>query len=79
MLQRCFAKIQELTLGGAEGMELRFARRYNKQVSHYDGSETGKCIGNVQEEKNKENSVNRRNRGKRFKDEMSRKKLEGVA
>ena len=34
---------------GAEGLELRLAKRWNEQVSHYDGSETGAGIRNVQE------------------------------
>jgi len=34
---------------GAEGLELRLAKGWNEQVSHYDGSETGAGIRNVQE------------------------------
>jgi len=34
---------------GAEDLVLRLAKRWNKQVSHYDGRETGEGISNVQE------------------------------
>jgi len=35
-------------LGSAKGLELRLARRWNELLSHYDDSETGKGIRNVQ-------------------------------
>ena len=34
---------------GAEGLEIRLAKRWKEQVSHYDGSEIGEGIRNVQE------------------------------
>jgi len=37
----------EITLGRVEGLELRFVRRWNEQVSHYDISKTGTSIRNV--------------------------------
>ena len=50
--RRCFGKSHELPLRGTEGLELRLASRWNEGVSHYDGSETGKGIRNVQGVKN---------------------------
>jgi len=44
MQRRCFGKMQELALWGIEGLELRTARRWNKRVSNYDGSETSESI-----------------------------------
>ena len=64
MRWRCFGKSHELAIGGAEGLELRLASRWNEGVSHFNGSETGKSIGNVQEGNSMEKSVNRRNRSK---------------
>ena len=40
-------KSHELAIGSVEGLKLRLASRWNKRVSHYDGSETGKGIKNV--------------------------------
>ena len=47
-------------------------------MSHYDGSETVKGIRNVQQGKDEENSVSRRNAGHGLREEMFRR-LEGVA
>ena len=38
-------------LGGAKGLELRLAGRWNELLSHYEDSETSKGIRNVREEK----------------------------
>ena len=38
-------------LESAKGLGLRLAGRWNELLSHYDDSETGKGIRNVQEEK----------------------------
>ena len=38
-------------LGSPFGLGLRLARTWNARVSHYDGSETGQGVRNVQQEK----------------------------
>ena len=38
-------------LGSAKGLEPRLVGRWNKLLSHYDDSDTGKGIRNVQEVK----------------------------
>ena len=40
-----------IALRDAKGLALRIARRRNERVSHYDGSEIGRGIKNVQEVK----------------------------
>ena len=51
-----FLEHSGIALGCAEGLGLRLARRWNKSVSYYDGSETGPGIRNFQQGKNSASS-----------------------